>query len=58
METSKPHVLKKQNNAPKKAPAWKALVMLLDTELAFFAVMPKSFLKPAREMVVPTNAES
>lgn len=49
------HALKKQNNAPKKAPAWKTDVTLLDTALLFASVTPKSFKKESRLIVVPTN---
>lgn len=44
--------------APKKAPAWKTEVMLLEIALLFESVMPKSVMKLSREIVVPTKAES
>lgn len=44
--------------APKKAPAWNADVMLLDTLFAVEDVIAKSSLKLVRAMVVPMKAES
>lgn len=44
--------------APKKAPAWKADVMLLEMLLASAGKILKSFLKLARAIVVPRNAPS
>ena len=52
------HSLKKQNNAPKNAPAWKTEVMLLETALLLDLVIWKSARKLSRAMVVPTKAES
>jgi hypothetical protein len=52
------NVLKKQKMAPKKAPAWKEAVMLLDIFLASEATTLKSLLKLSRAMVVPIKAES
>jgi len=44
--------------APKKAPAWKADVMLLEISFELAGVIPKSLRKLFLLMVVPTNAES
>jgi hypothetical protein len=44
--------------APKKAPAWKEAVMLLDMLLAWEGTTLKSLLKLSRAMVVPIKAES
>jgi hypothetical protein len=44
--------------APKKAPAWKAEVILLEISLACSGKIPKSCLKLGRAMVVPMKAES
>jgi hypothetical protein len=51
-------VKKKQKMAPKKAPAWKAEVMLLEISLACSGSIPKSALKLGRAIVVPIKAES
>lgn len=51
-------VIKKQNMAPKKAPAWNAEVMLLEILFATEAVIPKSLLKLSLAIVVPMKAES
>lgn len=52
------HLRRKQKMAPKKAPAWKAEVILLEMSAASFLLMLKSVLKLSRAMVVPTKAES
>jgi hypothetical protein len=44
--------------APKKAPAWKEAVMLLDISLAAGPSMLKSSLKLCLAIVVPMKAES
>lgn len=51
-------VIKKQNMAPKKAPAWNAEVMLLEMLFASSPVMLKSLLKLSLAIVVPMKAES
>lgn len=51
-------VIKKQNMAPKNAPAWNAEVMLLEMLFATSPVMPKSLLKLSLAIVVPMKAES
>lgn len=51
-------VIRKQNMAPKKAPAWNAEVMLLEMLLATSSVMLKSLLKLSLAIVVPIKAES
>ena len=44
--------------APKKAPAWNAEVMSLDTVFAMSGVTLKSRTNAARAIVVPMKAES
>jgi len=44
--------------APKKAPAWKVAVMLLEISAESSGLMLKSRLKLSRAMVVPIKAES
>lgn len=50
--------LRKQKMAPKKAPAWKEAVMLLEMLLAWEPRMLKSSLKLSLAIVVPMKAES
>lgn len=51
-------VIRKQNMAPKKAPAWNAEVMLLEMLFATSSVILKSLLKLSLAIVVPMKAES
>lgn len=50
--------LRKQKIAPKKAPAWKEAVMLLEMLLAWEPRTWKSSLKLSLAIVVPMKAES
>ncbi len=49
---------KKQKIAPKKAPAWKVDVILLEISAASDSTMLKASTKLWRAMVVPIKAES